>query len=746
MNLYGIYDMFLSGSDHSEVSVLDPVLFGIGSASVLGQVILFREWMVAGYGVELICILALGAWMLLNAAGVFLAASGRSLKLTVALFLAGLWVLAGMFFIRSLRNLAGLPPGTYLPLSFFIPAVVASLLPLSLFLGAAFQRAADQGIRHGRTLARAYAVECAGSVFGGLLSALMLHLGVQNMAQALVCAAITMAAAVLVADRIKDRWHHPVRPALKWFFAGITLMALMAGSDKMDQAMTRWNHPELMESLDSEYGRLTVTRSKGQTVLYQNDVIIADSQSVSAEELVHLAGLQHPDPRRVLVMEGSAEGLAVEAARHRPDQITQIEIDPVLIRLSVEYMTADLPESDPQVKTIIHIQDPRQYLKSDNTFDLIISGCAEPSTALANRFFTRTFFKLCEARLAPGGILGFRLNSSENFWSQALAYRNASVVAGLASVFRYVLVLPGTVNVVLASQSALLTDPDILIARYRDRDMKTRLVTPPYLEYILSADRIAEISRILAGQDVLPNTDDRPVCYSLSTWIWLSRLVPGLVHQNVSQWIVAASRYGWIIMLCLYLICVIAMKRLTSSVNYMAYAAAGFAGFGGMVLQSAMMLHYQTQSGALYQNMGILFMAFMIGLSAGAAATLKLMKRFEGRSFSRSADALLMVLPAAASLGFIGVQSLSSAASLILMSGLLIFTGFGVSVIFTRYAHESGHSRPLYAADVAGGGIGALICGIILFPMLGLNSTVCLQAGMSVAAAIGIVLSRPRNS
>jgi len=44
MNLYGIYDMFLSGSDHSELSVLDPVLFGIGSASVLGQVILFRRF------------------------------------------------------------------------------------------------------------------------------------------------------------------------------------------------------------------------------------------------------------------------------------------------------------------------------------------------------------------------------------------------------------------------------------------------------------------------------------------------------------------------------------------------------------------------------------------------------------------------------------------------------------------------------------------------------------------------------
>ncbi len=142
-------------------------MFGIGSVSVLGQVVLFREWMVAGYGVELICVLALGAWLLLNAAGVFLAASGRGPNLSAALFLAGFGIVADMVFIRSLRNLAGLPPGTYLPLSVFIPAVVASLLPLCLFLGAAFQRAADLGMRHGRTLARAYAVECCGQRIRG---------------------------------------------------------------------------------------------------------------------------------------------------------------------------------------------------------------------------------------------------------------------------------------------------------------------------------------------------------------------------------------------------------------------------------------------------------------------------------------------------------------------------------------------------------------------------------------------------
>ena len=756
--------------------MLDSVLFGIGSVSILAQVVLFREFMVAGYGVELISVLALGVWMLLNAAGVFMAASRRAAapNLSAALFLAGLGLVADMVFIRSLRSLAGLPPGTYLPLYVFIPAVVVALVPLCLFLGAAFQRAADQGILHSRTLARAYTVECSGSVFGGLLSALMLHWGIQNMAQALVCTAITMVVAALAVDRIPGRSHGPgfrrrvdILPAtaagrMSALLAGLCLIALIAGSDKLDQAMTRWNHPDLMESLDSGYGRLTVTRSQGQTVLYQNDVLIADSQSVSAEELVHLACLQHHNPRKVLILEGLAEKLAGEAAKHRPSQINQdqinpgqinqveigqIEIDQVeingaLIRLTRKYMPADSPESGSQVKIHTYIQDARQYLRSDKAYDLIISGCAEPSTALANRFFTLTFFRECQARLAPGGILGFRLNSSENFWSPALAYRNASVVAALGSVFRHVLVLPGSVNVVLASQSDLVTDPDILIARYHDRDLKTQLVTPPYLEYVLSSDRLTEIDRIIAVQAAPPNTDDRPVCYPLTTWIWLSRLMPTLAHQNVSDWIQAALRYEWIAGLLIILACGIGMNRLAASGGSLAYAAAGFAGFGGMVIESAMMLHYQTQSGALFQNMGILFMAFMLGMSAGAVATLNFMKYFRGGNISLSVDAMLFFLPAAVCMGWAGIMRFSSATNLILMAALLTVAGFGVSAIFTRYAHQSGHPRSLYAADVAGGGIGALVGGVLLFPLLGLSRSVFLLAGMSIAAAIGVALSR----
>ena len=43
-------------------------------------------------------------------------------------------------------------------------------------------------------------------------------------------------------------------------------------------------------------------------------------------------------------------------------------------------------------------------------------------------------------------------------------------------------------------------------------------------------------------------------------------------------------------------------------------------GFAGMVLESVLILNYQTASGALFQDLGVLLTMFMAGLATGALA------------------------------------------------------------------------------------------------------------------------------
>jgi len=51
----------------------------------------------------------------------------------------------------------------------------------------------------------------------------------------------------------------------------------------------------------------------------------------------------------------------------------------------------------------------------------------DPTSGQANRFYTQEFFEQCSAKLNPGGILGFRLRTAENFWTKPLTSRNASI-------------------------------------------------------------------------------------------------------------------------------------------------------------------------------------------------------------------------------------------------------------------------------------------------------------------------------
>ena len=73
--------------------------------------------------------------------------------------------------------------------------------------------------------------------------------------------------------------------------------------------MTSWNHPHLLETLDSPYGRVTLTRASGQLSAFANDALAYETEGTAAEEFAHLAAVQHPNPGTVLILGGGTEGL-----------------------------------------------------------------------------------------------------------------------------------------------------------------------------------------------------------------------------------------------------------------------------------------------------------------------------------------------------------------------------------------------------------------------------------------------------
>ena len=716
-------------------------LLSTGFIAILGQVALLRELNVAFYGVELVYLFSLGLWLLWTAAGALI---GRRVhfpsltRIAVLFVLFGIALPADIAFIRAGRLLFGGVPGAYLAFLEQMAVVVVSTLPLGLLSGLLFQWSAKRYVTEDGTLAVAYAVESAGGLIGGLLSTLFLAGGIRNGSAALACALASILTSLFL---LKDQRKSPLwRAAIA---LACILTALLWKASIPDRWMTGWNHPNLLESRDTPYGRITVTRLHGQVAVFENDALAFETEGTEAEHFCHLAALQHPNPKDVLILGGGMEGIVREIGKHRPRRIDYVEMNPVMLTLVTPHLPGGIQKSLEEPSVHIVFADPRRYLRESGAYDLILIGMPEPASGQTNRFYTREFFRQCSAKLNPGGILGLRLQTAENLWTLPLVRRNAGIYKSLRSVFPEVLFLPGTTNVVTASQDPLPHTPEILSRRLRELKMETRLVSPQYIEYLFANDRYLEIRSLLEREKAIFNTDTRPVCYQYAFIIWLSKFFPDMalvdpalaVERHFSK--PSLSRLWWVGLLVLFL-----LSRFRPAVRRTLLVAA--AGFLGMVLETILILYYQVKHGVLYQDIGLLLMSFMAGLAAGAAIVNRLMVRPAGGGqssrwcgFGLLSGFCLLCWHLQAEIAMSLSIGLVHTSLLLLAAGALVAGIFADAGLREVKDHENVIST-LYAADLVGGCLGSLLGSLILIPLAGMDVT---AQAMLLFAALSLVLA-----
>jgi len=706
-------------------------LFALGFISILGQVVLLRELSVASYGIELIYTLALGAWLLATACGTVLQKRSGShpplsrINLLFLLFSIGLPL--DVAFVRSIRLLFTNLPGVYLPLHAQIAAICAALLPIGVILGVLFRWTARIYISEGKSLAGAYAVESTGGLAGGLCATLFLKFGFQNFVIALICALVAVGASFL---DFGGRTIGRLRAVSVIVAAGLIILVWKA--PYTDRLMTSWTHPNLVETQDSPYSRVTVTYSDGQVSVFENDSLLFDTESTHSEEFVQLAALQHPNPSRVLVLGGGIEGTLYEILKHSPRQVDYVELNPALLHVVPKNLPLNIQKSlrAENVRTIE--ADPRRFLERALTYDLILVGMREPSSGEANRFYTREFFQQCRAKLNKDGILAFSLQSSENIWTPQLTRRMTSIYRAVRSAFPEVIFIPGSTNVVIGSMDPLAPNPEILAARLEDRKIKTRIVSANYLRYLYTNDRFGEVSRALQSGTAPVNTDVRPICYQYTIMIWLSKFLP-----SAGFWDFSIAEFGnmrgaaWLVALSL-------PALLFSRAGWRVRRALlmAVAGFAGMTLETVLLLYFQTKSGILYQDIGILLTGFMAGLALGAFGVAKIYAR-PPKAFG--AALLFGFVALSGSIGW-SIEN-GAGAGLPAISGFLFASGFLVSGIF---AYAGLHERddqtravtPLYSADLIGGSIGSVIATLVLAPMAGLGTAAYLMVPVLMLSAL----------
>jgi len=706
----------------------------VGFVSILGQVIILRELNVSFYGIELIYILSFGFWLFGTSIG---AITGRrsftptQKQISLLAFLWGVLLLSDVFFIRSVRYITGHVSGVFLPFEIQIIALAVSLIPVSFLLGLMFQWAAKIYIEKNKTLAKAYAIESLGGVFGGFISTLTLKFGMQNFTIAVICTIISLGLAYLYSSDIKRNYYRTII-----LICLILMVPLLLFSSLLDNKMSKINHPDLAEVKDTPYGRISISSLGNQISVFENDALSYETESTAPEEFVQLSLLQHKNPKTVLILGGGFEGIINELNKYKLEKIIYVEFNKDLIKLLKKY----LPVSFGKNNLKIIINDPRKYLKNSSKYDIILIGMPEPSSGQTNRFYTKEFFELCSKHLSNKGILSFRLRSSENLWPPPLILRNISIYRALSSTFNSIVVLPGVTNIFISSNSLLSNDENFLADRLIARNLKTKLITPQYVKYIYSNDRKFEIENILSNNLAPVNTDSRPICYQYSIAIWLSKFFPDINSLKFS-FFSPNSKTNLLTYFLLVIPILIIFLIGKFSPKIRRFIIVFIAGFLGMVFETILILHYQVTSGILFQDIGILLMAFMFGLVLGS---------FSINNFAHKKNKELFISRWAGTALFAGFGLFNLVFILTLgkiefgllgISILLIISGFFVAGVFAYAGFCTVKDQklvvsPLYSADLIGGCLGSLAASLFLIPLAGLQTTCVFLAVFSFISLV----------
>jgi spermidine synthase len=711
------------------------LLAAAGALSMVAQVVVLRELVAALYGVELLYVLALGAWLIGTASGAIV---GRHAPATTPAGIAGCvalsWLVpAAVIVIRTVGPAAGTVAGAYLPFPAQLAWIAAATIPPAAVCGALFPVLAGLARAQNLSVGRSYAIESAGAGIAGVGVTLALGGGASTFQVALAAPAAGLAAAILAAPR----W--PLRRRLLLVALAVAAAAVSATrAGPWDLALLRRMYPALVDAADTPYARVVIVRRDSQLAVFENGALAFDTEGTSAEAFADLAAIQHPRPRRALVIGGGAEGVPDALAGHGIPFIRGLEIDQRAYEL-VRRHTAGSRSPAASVR----FEEPRRYLDRAEPYDLILVATGEPASGAASRFYTREFFAQCARRLTPGGVVAVRLAAAENVWPLPLARRTASIFAALQREFRSIELVAGATLYLFASNRPLSTDAGVLAGRLADRGVRSRLITPPYLRYLYTNDRRDDVARLLRETAVDgPNRDAAPVCYRYAVMTWLSKFYPALaaVPGGKVRSVPGAAWGG------LALLAAGALVWIRQSNARRAAACLLGVGFIGMVLETALLLRFQIANGIVYQQVGWLLTCVMAGMAAGAYAADGWPVATHHLGTARIGPAIPLAAFAVSLVSFAAIAWLPQSAGLAGTGVLIALAGAGVGVSFAlaaglRRRDAGGAAAALYAADVAGGALGAVAATLVLVPVCGLDGSALGMAG----AAAAMLLVSPRS-
>ena len=686
------------------------LVIATGISSVVGQLLLLREFLSQFQGNEFTIALILFFWLVLGGIGTWLARlAGERISLLILIRLSMLLALfypATLLAIRLVRGrifIPGIDIGFYPTLgcigllSLCCALLVGFVLPCSLHL--------LRQLQPDYPGARLYMLDNIGDVSGGALFSFVLIFWTTPL-QAAFLAGLLLLAGAIFALLEKGRYH-PTDLLLGFLTLALLLCCLFLEKPSLTPF-----EGTLVHYRESRYGRITIVRQKEQFTMFLDGSPLYSSQNTHrAEMAIHYPLSQIQRPGSVLLI-GAESGEMQELAKYNLGRIDYLELDPQVTATQFRYNFLQ------KIKglNVLHMDGRRFLSETDQLYDAIILNLPEPDTFQVNRFYTAEFFALAHDHLRSGGIFSFSVEGYDNYLARPQQEKLSSLFRTAGTSFREILAIPGGSVHFLCSDKILDANIPALLAK---QHIETRFVAHLYHGNVTPQRRSYLHKHLLP--DVAVNHDSKPFLLQVMIRQWFSRF-------NSSPMIFIIVCGG---LLSFYL--------LRSRSEELVLFSTGFVTMGS---ESLVILVYQIFFGYVYFHIGLLVTIFLLGLLPGALLGERLRQKEQNKRWLLTMDMLIILW-----LGCFGVPLLFEFVPA--HSFVLFVFGFILSMLcgcqFPLALGLGGNDSPAairtFSADLIGAACGTLVTSLLLVPALGIVWTT--GALMLVKLLGGLLLGMP---
>jgi spermidine synthase len=182
----------------------------------------------------------------------------------------------------------------------------------------------------------------------------------------------------------------------------------------------------IVHAESTPYQRIVVTRGAAGFNLFLNGNLQFSSVDEYRyhEALVHPAMALHGAPARILIL-GGGDGLALrEVLKYATvTAVTLVDIDPAMVRLAktLPLLRAQNQGAFEDPRVAVVNDDAMIWLERDRSrWDAIIVDFPDPNTFALGKLYTRRFYQIVRAHLAPGGAASIQATSPlfarRSFW------------------------------------------------------------------------------------------------------------------------------------------------------------------------------------------------------------------------------------------------------------------------------------------------------------------------------------------